>query len=71
MVDDTHPRNTYLFDTMTREEQQAVFNAGKFLNSQNLGLRMRELDLDAKLYSMINPIAVFRQFEEDGSHVAD
>ena len=68
MLDELHPGHTYLFDGMTREEQQAVFNAGKFLNSQNIGLRMGELNLDAKLYHEIEPIAVFRNFNEDGSH---
>ena len=71
MVDALHPGHTYLFDNMSREDQQAVFNAGKFMNSQNLGLRIRELNLDAKLYDLLHPIAVFRQFDEDGSHVDD
>jgi len=33
MVDNLHPSNTYIFDRMTRDERQAVFNAGKFFNS--------------------------------------
>lgn len=68
MLDELHPGHTYLFDGMTREEQQAVFNAGKFLNSQNIGLRMRELNLDAKLNQTLDPIAIFRNFNEDGTH---
>lgn len=71
MLDELHPGHTYLFDGMTREEQQAVFNAGKFLNSQSYGLRVRELNLDANLYNELEPIAVFRNFNENGSHSDD
>jgi hypothetical protein len=53
MVDNLHPSNTYLFDRMTRDERQAIFNAGKFFNSQPLGLRLREIVMDTKLRQMI------------------
>lgn len=67
MLDELHPSSTYLFDKMTRSEHQAVFNAGKFLNSQNNGLRLRELNLDTVLSNLIEPIAIFRNFNEDGT----
>lgn len=46
MVEKLHPSNTYLFDRMTAHDRQAVFNGARFLNSQNMGLRLREADVD-------------------------
>ena len=69
MADGKQTHDTYFFDRMTREDRQAVFNAGKFFNSQAMGLRLRELDVDQNLRRLLTPIAIYRIFDKDGNHV--
>ncbi len=38
-----HPDDTYLFNKMTREEKQAMFNTAEFFNMQVSGLRPKDL----------------------------
>ena len=38
-----HPDDTYLFNKMTREEKQAMFNTAQFFNAQVSGLRPSDL----------------------------
>jgi len=52
-----HPDDTYLFNKMTREDKQAVFNTAQFFNMQMSGLREVDLKEQNGLYSQLRPLA--------------
>ena len=53
------PANTYLFNQMTRNEFQAVFNEARFFNKEFSGLTLSQLENDEALLRSIKPIALF------------
>lgn len=53
------PDETYLFNSMSRDDKQAVFNTGLFFNRQASGLRLKELEKDEHLSALLQPLAVF------------
>ena len=63
-----HPDDTYLFNKMTREEKQAVFNTAQFFNMQTTGLRPKDLDLQPAIKKHLKPLALFtgHGIQEDG-----
>ena len=54
-----HPNDTYLFNKMTREEKQAVFNTAQFFNMQVSGLRPSDLKFQKALQRHLKPLALF------------
>lgn len=54
-----HPDDTYLFNKMTREEKQAMFNTAEFFNSQVTGLRPIDLKYQKALQRHLRPLALY------------
>lgn len=54
-----HPDDTYLFNKMTRDEKQAMFNTAEFFNSQVTGLRPVDLKYQKALTRHLKPLALF------------
>lgn len=54
-----HPDDTYLFNKMTREEKQAMFNTAQFFNMQVSGLRPSDLVNQNALQKHLRPLALF------------
>lgn len=54
-----HPDDTYLFNKMSREEKQAMFNTAEFFNSQVTGLRPMDLKNQRALTRHLRPLALF------------
>ena len=54
-----HPDDTYLFNKMTREEKQAVFNTAQFFNMQVSGLRQVDLKSQKAITRHLKPLALF------------
>lgn len=53
------PHETFMFNTMTQTEKQALFNVGQFFNKQQSGLTLSSLKNDERLNRNLIPIAVF------------
>ena len=62
-----HPDDTYLFNKMTREEKQAMFNTAQFFNMQVSGLRPVDLKYKNALSRHLRPLALYtgHGIEED------
>jgi hypothetical protein len=58
------PANTYLFNSMTRNDYQAVFNEARFFNKEVSGLTLTQLENDEALFRSIKPIALFDTSDE-------
>ena len=54
-----HPDDTYLFNKMSREEKQAVFNTAQFFNMQVTGLRPIDLKDQKGISRHLKPLALF------------
>ena len=54
-----HPDDTYLFNKMTREEKQAMFNTAQFFNMQVTGLRPIDLKYQKALTRHLRPLALY------------
>lgn len=54
-----HPDDTYLFNRMTREEKQAVFNTAQFFNMQGTGLRPIDLKNQPAIKRHLKPLALY------------
>lgn len=69
-----HPDDTYLFNKMSREEKQAVFNTAQFFNMQATGLRPADLKHQNGLKNHLRPLALFtghgQDKEEDEKFIA-
>jgi len=61
----SHPNETFLFDQMTREEKQAIFNTASFFNKQASGLTLNVLKEDESLRKILKPLATFKTAGED------
>ncbi len=55
-----HPDDTYLFNKMTREEKQAMFNTAEFFNMQVSGLRPTDLKTQRGIERHIRPLALYQ-----------
>ena len=60
----SHPDDTYLFNKMTREEKQAMFNTAEFFNAQYTGLRPKDLKVQNSLKRHLRPLAVFTSHDK-------
>jgi len=68
-----HPDDTYLFNKMTREEKQAMFNTAEFMNAQVTGLRPTDLKVQKSLQRHLRPLAVYTSHgidEEENKFIA-
>ena len=68
-----HPDDTYLFNKMSREEKQAVFNTAQFFNMQVTGLRPVDLKDQKAIQRHLRPLALFTGHgidEEDEKYIA-
>lgn len=54
-----NPDSSYIFNGISRNEYQAVFNTARFLNQQKFGLRLKELEDDTHMKRLFKPVAVF------------
>lgn len=54
-----HPDDTFMFNQMTREEKQAVFNTAQFFNMQVSGLRPIDLKYEKGLHRHLRPLALY------------
>lgn len=54
-----HPDDTFLFNKMSREEKQAMFNTAQFFNMQVSGLRPMDLKYQKALTKHLRPLALF------------
>ena len=54
-----HPDDTYLFNKMSREEKQAMFNTAQFFNMQVSGLRPIDLKYQKALTRHLRPLALY------------
>lgn len=63
------PANTYLFNQMTRNDYQAVFNEARFFNKEVSGLTLTQLENDEALFRIIKPIALFDTSDETNSEL--
>lgn len=54
-----HPDDTYLFNKMTREEKQAMFNTAQYFNMQVSGLRPADLKYQKALKRHLRPLALY------------
>lgn len=63
------PSESFLFSSMTQDEQQAVFNRAKFFNKEVSGLRIEYLNKEASLYKKFKPLAVYENGDEGDKQV--
>ena len=63
------PANTYLFNQMTRDDYQAVFNEARFFNKEVSGLTLTQLQNDEALFRSIKPIALFETSDETNNEL--
>ena len=54
-----HPSDTFLFNGMSREDKQAVFNTAQMFNMQVSGVTVSNLENENAVRSKLKPIAVF------------
>lgn len=63
------PKNTYIFNQMTQNDYQAVFNEARFFNKEVSGLTLSQLENDEALIRSIKPIALFDTSDEINSEL--
>ena len=54
-----HPDDTFLFNGISREEKQAIFNTAQFFNLNGQGVRKSNVGKEIAVNNKIKPIAVF------------
>ena len=64
----THPEDTFFFNSLGRDDKQAVFNTAQLFNMQVSGVTVDNLDKENAVKARIKPIAVYSShgIEDEG-----
>lgn len=65
------PSDSYLFNSMSPVEEQAVFNTARLFNKEVSGLRIEDLEMDSALKNKFKPLAVFATDDEQVIAIAE